>query len=1276
MNKIFTCLALAITMFCTGLQAQTVTDTITYPFDNALGLAVANSSVILTDVGQYFSVSGTVQVTGVQIAFGAKRQVSTSDIYNIRLFNVGADSLPTGAALATTTYTTSAVDTQLILNTYYFTNPVSVTNAFAIAVEIAATNKNDTNMVVNSTNGSGLGLRRSLVRTNANSGVWGTFVNRWLKANDALFYPGTQDDFDADFIILPIYQFQQGGGTPTCTTLRNYNPATHTPSLYSDPTSFDGYVSGHNEFGDIAKVEFFSNPYGTADLTQATLYFGIAKGTGNVQVRVWNNNGAAGAPGTVLSSQTVAISSLPVFPNPYVVNFATPVSVGSGFYVGIQFTYASGDTVALVTNADGQTIPGRGWELWGPPVNGWVDYFDGWGLELTHWMDAQVCTTAAGCPTITLNTTNNTPNSSCGTPNGAFTVSASAGASPYTYAITGSSNQTGTFTGLAAGGYTVTVTDNNSCTATTSVTITNNLPNISVTTTNITPNSDCDTPNGSVTLNASGGTIPYQYSINGTNFQASATFGGLAGSYTFTARDATGCIGTINIIVPSSNTNITVAQVGSSTTNTSCATPNGGFTVAASGAIAPYTYILVSPNIVNQDGIFTGLAGGQYAVQALSSNGCTATINVTVPTTTPAITVTVQGSVAANTSCSAPYNGGFTVSASGGVSPYSYSFNGTTNTTGAFSGLEPGTHIVTATDNNGCTGTLSVVVPNNALTLNINVAVQPNTNCQLPNNGSVTVQVTNGSAPYTFTYQGQTLPLPSNPYTLTGLAPGTYNVTITDNNGCTGTVSATVNNNPLVVTMNTVTNNPNTSCTGSNGSFAVTAANGASPYTYAAAGTSNQSGSFTGLASNSYTVNVTDANGCTGTTSIAVGNNPPTIAIQVTNNTPSNSCANPNGSISVTASGGSGNYSYSTAGQTNQTGTFSQLPTGTYSITATDVPSGCTSITSVQVTGQNTTVNINLQNSAPNTACSSPFNGSFTVAASGAPAPYSFSIPASTNQTGTFNALNGGTYIVTVSASNGCTGTLSVNVQNQPNTLSVQTTNNTPNTSCVSPNGSFTLLATGGATPYTYNISGSSNQTGTFNNLGGGTYNVSATDANGCSGTVSVSISNSQGTVTLTTSSINASSQTATDGTASVIASGGTAPYTYSWSNGATAANNSGVAPGSYSATVTDANGCSATTSVTVGFTVGIEDLANGLNLGVFPNPTKGNVNVSIELRENRNVSIEVFNVLGKIVAQAELGNTRNAQQTISLAEFSDGLYFVKVNYDNHIAVRRIMLSK
>src|SRR5690606_26690057 len=151
----------------------------------------------------------------------------------------------------------------------------------------------------------------------------------------------------------------------TCSTVRNYNPVTHTPVLYSNPPAYAGYLSGHNEFGDLAKAEFFSNPYGTAQLTQATLYFGVAKGTGNIQVRVWNNNGTGGAPGTVLSTQTVSISSIPLFPNPYVVNFATPVNVGSGFYVGIQFTYAPGDTVALITNIDGQTIPGLGWEFWG-----------------------------------------------------------------------------------------------------------------------------------------------------------------------------------------------------------------------------------------------------------------------------------------------------------------------------------------------------------------------------------------------------------------------------------------------------------------------------------------------------------------------------------------------------------------------------------------------------------------------------------------------------------------------------------------------------------------------------------------------------------------------------------------------------------------------------------------------------------------------------------------------------------------------------------------------
>src|SRR5690606_21583850 len=159
---------------------------------------------------------------------------------------------------------------------------------------------------------------------------------------------------------------------------------------------------------------------------------------------------------------------------------------------------------------------------------------------------------------------------------------------------------------------------------------------------------------------------------------------GLAGSYTFTARDATGCTGTINVTVGSSNTNISLVQQGSSTSNTSCTNPNGGFTVAASGAQGPYTYI-ISANVFNQTGVFTGLLGGQYTVQVTSANECTTTLVVTVPTTTPTISMSVQGSITANTSCSAPYNGAFTVAASGGTGPYNYALGGNSNSTGTFS---------------------------------------------------------------------------------------------------------------------------------------------------------------------------------------------------------------------------------------------------------------------------------------------------------------------------------------------------------------------------------------------------------------------------------------------------------------------------------------------------------------------------------------------------------------------------------------------------------------
>lgn len=298
------------------------------------------------------------------------------------------------------------------------------------------------------------------------------------------------------------------------------------------------------------------------------------------------------------------------------------------------------------------------------------------------------------------------------------------------------------------------------------------------------------------------------------------------------------------------------------------------------------------------------------------------------------------------------------------------------------------------------------------------------------------------------------------------------------------------------------------------------------------------------------------------------------------------------------------------------------------------------------------------QNSTGNSSCANP-NGSLSVTAAGGQTPYTYSIAGSSNSTGTFNGLAGGNYTVTATDANQCTGTVSVSVSSSTPTISITATTNTPQTTCGNPNGGLELVAVGGATPYTFSITGSSNSTGSFTGLAAGSYSITVTDANSCSGTTTFAVANNTPTITASTTSGNASSSTTADGSASVTPGGGT-NYTYFWSNLATTSAIVNVLPGTYSVTVTDASGCSATASVVVGFNNSISPLEIG-NLKMFPNPATDNITINGTVATTKPVTIELFTLTGAKVLSRNVGSVSKLNETVSVRDLAKGTYVVSI---------------
>jgi len=260
------------------------------------------------------------------------------------------------------------------------------------------------------------------------------------------------------------------------------------------------------------------------------------------------------------------------------------------------------------------------------------------------------------------------------------------------------------------------------------------------------------------------------------------------------------------------------------------------------------------------------LSAGTYTVNVTDANGCTVNSAGTVTITQPAALADGTPVINSNVACFGGDGSATAATPTGGTSPYTYAWNGgTTSTDAANTALSAGTYTVNITDAHGCivNSSSSVTITQPATsssdgtpTLNFNAAC-------FGDDGSATAATpTGGTSPYTYAWNGGTT---STNATNTALSAGTYTVNVTDANGCmvnsAGTVTIT---QPPVLTDGTPTLNSNIACHGSYGSAtAATPTGGTSPYTYAwNGGATSTDATNTALSAGTYTVNITDANGC------------------------------------------------------------------------------------------------------------------------------------------------------------------------------------------------------------------------------------------------------------------------------------------------------------------------------------------------------------------------------------------------------------------------------
>jgi SprB repeat/Secretion system C-terminal sorting domain len=398
-------------------------------------------------------------------------------------------------------------------------------------------------------------------------------------------------------------------------------------------------------------------------------------------------------------------------------------------------------------------------------------------------------------------------------------------------------------------------------------------------------------------------------------------------------------------------------------------------------------------------------------------------------------------------------------------------------------------------------------------------------------------------------------------------------LTITDANLCTATSSMTIT---ASTALNLVVTPTSVRCNGGNtGSALATLSGGVQPYTYAwtSGGTTfATTASVTGLTAGNYLLTVLDAVGCSSSQVVTI-TQPASISTFL--DVRDAVCANNTGAVLASSSVTGGTQPYSYLWNTGATTLpINNLTAGTYSLTVTD-NNGCTRVST-------TTVNYfappTVSLTPTDVSCNGGNTGAITASATGGTAPLSYAWSNSATNS-TITGLTAGTYTVTVTDSKGCTAVRSVTLT-QPAAIAITPT--VVSATCL-PIGSISVVATGGATPYTYRWSNGAT-TSSITGLAGGSFTVTVTDANSCSNTLVITVpattSPNLSCSIVQTKAISA--QGVGDGEALVTPINGRSPYTYRWSNNGTLATGVFLFAGVNSVTVTDANGCTTTCSITL----------------------------------------------------------------------------------------------
>lgn len=782
--------------------------------------------------------------------------------------------------------------------------------------------------------------------------------------------------------------------------------------------------------------------------------------------------------------------------------------------------------------------------------------------------DANGCQTFTGATILgpgsplALSSITSDKNCNGGVTDGEIQLFTEGGTAGYSY-LWSNGMTTPTISNLDVGTYSVTVTDANNCQAVLSATI-NQPAALQIVSSEITA-VDCNAnATGAISVSVQGGSLPYTYLWSNAATTPSNS-GLIADAYSVTVTDNKGCTTVGNYTV----TEPLPLIVGTSTTDVDChANATGEVLATVSGGVGGYLYTWLngaSQILSNQGADLIGMTADTYTVSVRDANGCTAQASATVNEPLEPLQATV---VVTDINCFGDATGSLSLNTSGGTPGYAFNWsNGDAapNTTG----LLAGTYSVTIEDVNNCTVdyTFSVKQPDAPLSLSTTVS---DVSCFAGNDGNITTSVSGGTGLYSYSWSNG-----ATSANITDLIAGNYEVTVTDENGCTISLTSTVNEPAQPIALSSVVTD--VACHGDNsGSIDLTVTGGTPGYTYSWSNSSylvltQVSEDLNNLFADTYRVLVEDSKGCIDSLLIQV--NEPTNALAITSNETEVNCFGGADGLSETqVSGGTSGYSYLWSdGQT--TADLLNAASGEYSLTVTDA-NGCQLQHVVEII-QPVAPLIGEVFTAP-VKCFGEFTGEVDLTIQGGTTPYTFDW---NNGATTEDLLNvqGGLYTVTVTDARACEITIGGFVAQPAQALTVDVTMNEP--SCYAyRDGSIELTVTGGTVPY-YFAWGDENEyllnnpSEVLNNLPVNDYFYRVRDKNGCvvSGIVTVT---QPDTISMDASIIPVSCFNGDDGEIQVVSDGGTLPYSYVWNSGQTTNVISNLTSAEYTVTMSDGNGC------------------------------------------------------------------------------------------------------